>query len=100
LRTRSAAFSSLKFYEEGGRAGWIVRNSPQPRRDVCGISDPKILLHSIRHSFIEEARDTGVPEARREAIVGHAGDCVHAQYGRGAGLKVLADEVAKVDPLL
>lgn len=87
-------------YKEGGRAGWIVRNFPKFRREVCGIpDDAKVTQHSFRHRFIDACRDAGVLEDRRHAIVGHAEKGAHGKYGDGPGLKVLAAEMAKVNPL-
>jgi integrase len=92
-------FGSMVDYSEGRRAGWIIRHFPEFRRTVCGITDPKIKLHSIRHRYVDAMRDAGVPEDRRHAIVGHAEAGAHGEYGRGPGLQALALEVAKVDPL-
>ena len=58
-----------------------------------------MTLHSMRHRFIDAARDAGVPDDRRKAIVGHTELGAHGKYGRGAGLKALATEMARVDPL-
>ena len=90
----------MSYYKEGGYAGWIIRNFPKFRRDVCGITDDKVTLYSIRHRFVDAMREADVPEDKRHAISGHSIEKGAAgKYGKGAGLKALAAEMAKVDPL-
>ena len=59
----------------------------------------KVALHSFRHAYIDATINAGILDEVSRAIVGHAGKGVHGRYGQGAGLKVVADAVARVDPL-
>ena len=92
-------FTSFTHCKSHGRAGWIIDAFPALRRGGCGLNDPKLTVHSIRHSFIDAMRRADIPEDRRKCIVGHAGKDVHSRYGLGAGLKALASEVARIDPM-
>ena len=82
-----------------GYGGWLSSHFLKFRQEVCGITRPKVALHSIRHAYIDATINVGIPDEVSRAIVGHAGKGVHARYGQGAGLKEVATAVAKVDLL-
>ena len=42
-------------------------------RAKAGITDPRKVFHSFRHTFKRMARDAGIPEEVHDAITGHAG---------------------------
>lgn len=84
---------------EKGRAAWLICNFPSFRRDVCGITRPKVVLHSMRHRFKDACTNAGVSEERCRAMMGHSAGDVHSRYGQGAGLKQLAADVARLEPL-
>lgn len=91
-------FGTLVDYEEGGRAGWIIRNFPAFLKKI-GAHGPKLTLHSLRHRWIDAARTAGVPVDVRKAIVGQrAEDGAHGIYGEGLDLQSRAEWMAKVDP--
>lgn len=68
-------------------------------RDVCGIKQkPKPNVHSFRHTFINEYRNT--PKIDRTvlaAIVGHDTDLQTDEYGGDTALHVLKAEMDKVE---
>lgn len=43
------------------------------------ITDPALVLHSRRHTFITRLIAAGVPQDIREVLVGHASETVHGQ---------------------
>lgn len=53
------------------------------RRDVCGISDPRMVFHSFRHLFKFYARHVGMVEGVQRQIMGHSPGDVADEYGRG-----------------
>jgi integrase len=61
-----------------------------------GLDDPRVTLHSLRHSLKRACRDAGVPEEIHDQITGHVTQGVGRRYGLGASLKVLAEEMAKI----
>lgn len=52
--------------------------------------------HELRHTMADRLRDVQCPEDIREAIGGWTTKGVAAQYGKGYGLKVMADWLGKV----
>lgn len=86
------------YYQEGGYAGWVVRNFPRFRRDVCGLSDTKLKFHSFRHAFIDAARSCGMPDNVRHSLTGHRREAgVAGDYGEGAKLSVRKKWIDRVN---
>ena len=50
-------------------------------RKVCGVTDPRMVFHSFRHSFRFYALQVGIPDVEVMAIMGHTGPEVKAKYG-------------------
>jgi integrase len=61
-----------------------------------GLDDPRVSLHSLRHSAKRAMRDAGVSEELSDLITGHSTSLVSRRYGQGASLKVLAEAVSKI----
>lgn len=60
--------------------------------DRVGLDDPRLVFHSLRHTFKDLARDTGLQDSIIDQICGHAPTTTGGRYGRGARLaKVHAD---------
>lgn len=60
--------------------------------DRVGLDDPRLVFHSLRHTFKDLARDTGLQDSIIDQICGHAPTTTGRRYGRGARLsKVHAD---------
>lgn len=72
---------------------WFTRHL----RDKAGIEDRAKVFHSFRHTFKRLARDARLTEEVHDALTGHAGGGVGRGYGQGFGLKVLAEEVARIE---
>ncbi len=66
-------------------------------RDKAGIEDRTKVFHSFRHTFKRMARDASLPEEVHDALTGHAGGGVGRSYGKGFGLKTLAEAVARME---
>ncbi len=68
-------------------------------RDICGVTQlPKPNVHSFRHTFIQEYRDTtGIDRTVLAGIVGHDTDLQTDEYGGDTALHVLKPEIDKVD---
>jgi len=62
-----------------------------------GISSAKTAFHSLRHNFKDALQAVEAPEYVTKALLGHADNSVHAQYGSGPALKVLKAAVDKVE---
>ncbi|MEZ5856757.1 MAG: hypothetical protein R3D67_19175 [Hyphomicrobiaceae bacterium] len=70
-------------------------------RDVVGIDDTGLTMHSLRHTWRTVAREIDMPEPVSRAIMGHAmGRDDHAGYGGLPSLTKRAEWMAKVDPTL
>ena len=51
------------------------------RRDVCGISDRRIVFHSFRHTFKYWARHAGMNKGVQRQIMGHSPEDTGEEYG-------------------
>lgn len=61
------------------------------RRDVCGITDTRMVFHSFRHTFKDYARAAGIVEGVQRQIMGHSGGDVADAYGSGHSLYRLVE---------
>ncbi len=57
--------------------------------DDCGITDPRKVIHSLRHRAQDRLRAAGCPEDKRWAILGHEEETVAAGYGEGFSVPLL-----------
>jgi site-specific recombinase XerD len=70
-------------------------------RKRVGIKDKKLVWHSWRHTMKDLLRNAGVPTAIQNRILGHSGEGVGDNYGRGHDMKLLAEALAKaIEPLV
>jgi integrase len=53
------------------------------RRKVCGVTKPRMVFHSFRHTFKDYARLAGIPESIQRQLMGHSARDVADQYGSG-----------------
>lgn len=98
MKAKGPRVFRFAYYKEGGYAGWVVRNFPRFRRDVCGLSDSKLKFHSFRHAFIDAARSCGMPDNVRHSLTGHRREAgVAGDYGEGAKLSVRKKWMDRVD---
>jgi integrase len=91
-------FGEFTHNSEKGRALWLIQAFKAFRRDACRITDDGKVLHSIRMRFHDVLDNAGVPLERQRVLVGHAKSDVHARYKRGNNLKLLAADVARLEP--
>ena len=61
------------------------------RRDVCGVTDRRMVFHSFRHTFKDYARHADVAEGVQRGIMGHSGEDAADDYGSGHGLYRLVE---------
>jgi len=65
-------------------------------RDTCGITDPKLVFHSFRHSFKDHCRALEISEEVSDALSGHSSGKVSRRYGGLAyPLRPLVEAVKK-----
>jgi len=83
--------------DENGRKGsafgkWFNESL----REVCGITDPKLVFHSFRHSFKDHCRTLEIAEEVSDALSGHSSGKVSRRYGGLAyPLRPLVEAVKK-----
>jgi integrase len=65
-------------------------------RGTVGITDPRKVFHSFRHTFIRACRECGIEEEQRIAITGHAGGTVGRSYGGAYPLPALAGAMKRL----
>jgi integrase len=54
------------------------------RRDVCKVTDARMVFHSFRHTFKDYCRLAGIEETLQRALMGHSSSDVADDYGSGA----------------
>jgi integrase len=64
--------------------------------DDCGITDPRKVVHSLRHRAQDRLRAAGCPEDVRWSILGHEEETVAAGYGEGFPVTVLKKWIDKI----
>ena len=86
--------------KNNGRSSWLTSSFGRvPSGDMWDQRNLRKTLYSFRHRFIDATRNAGMTEELSKALTGHSTGDVHGKYGRGAGLKTLAEALEKVDPL-
>ncbi len=68
-------------------------------RTRAKITDRKLTIHSLRHTFKDRMRNVGISEDVRDYLQGHANGKVSADYGEGASLDYLLEQLRKVAPV-
>lgn len=58
--------------------------------------DPTLTNHSLRHTFIDLARNAGMDEELRNFITGHAQKSVGSKYGQGHNAKVKLEAITSI----
>jgi integrase len=64
--------------------------------DDCGITDPRKVVHSLRHRAQDRLRAAGCPEDVRWSILGHEEETVAAGYGEGFPVPMLKKWIDKI----
>ncbi|MDI7920702.1 site-specific integrase [Ferirhizobium litorale] len=63
---------------------------------VAGIKGPKKVWHSLRHSFEQACRDSGVDSAIMDQLQGHVQKGMRGVYGEGYGLPALSSAIQSI----
>ncbi|WP_395670859.1 DUF6538 domain-containing protein [Phenylobacterium sp.] len=61
------------------------------KRNVCGITDGRLVFHSFRHTFKRYARHVKMVEGVQRQIMGHSGKDAADDYGDGYTLHQLVE---------
>ncbi len=64
--------------------------------DDCGLTDPSIVVHSLRHRAADRLRAYECPIDVRRAILGHEDSSVSEGYGEGFPVKILREWIDKI----
>ena len=64
--------------------------------DDCGLTDPSIVIHSLRHRAADRLRAYECPVDIRRAILGHEDGSVSEGYGEGFPVKILREWIDKI----
>jgi Site-specific recombinase XerD len=64
--------------------------------DECGLTDPSIVLHSLRHRAADRLRAYECPIDIRRAILGHEDRSVSEGYGEGFSVKLLRKWIDRI----
>ena len=83
---------------QGRRAGRWSKWFNRDLRVAAKVTDPSKVFHSFRHTFKRMARDAGLGEELHDALTGHSGGGGEGRnYGRGIGVKALAQAMEKIE---
>lgn len=66
--------------------------------DRAGLTDPRLVFHSFRHTFKRETSNARLDPDVRRALIGHAPKDAHDAYA-GPSLEAIAAEFARLPPL-
>lgn len=88
-------FSELDRNKIGRLAREVSRHFMRYIRSV-GVSDPKKVFHSFRHTFKDACRDAGLYEDVHDQLTGHSNNSVGRSYGHDHSLSKLKTEIDKV----
>ncbi len=84
-----------------GRPDWFQHYGSRFLRHKVGIADRRYTMHSFRHLWRTLARECEMPESVSRAIMGHKlGSGEHGAYGGAPSVKLRAEWIAKIDPLV
>jgi integrase len=64
--------------------------------DECGLTDPSIVVHSLRHRAADRLRAYECPIDIRRAILGHEDRSVSEGYGEGFSVKLLRKWIDRI----
>ena len=64
--------------------------------DECGLTDPSIVVHSLRHRAADRLRAYECPIDIRRAILGHEDGSVSEGYGEGFSVKLLRKWIDRI----
>lgn len=87
-------FPALKSERSSPTEGWTSWWGRYCRSN--GITDPRKVFHSFRHTVKDGLRDSGVPFDIRSILQGHTVPGVGEGYGQGFSLHVLAEAMDKL----
>ena len=59
------------------------------RRETCLVTDRRLVFHSFRHTFKDQARHVGMPQGVQRQIMGHSPGDLPEEYGEGQSLHQL-----------
>jgi len=59
-------------------------------------SDPRLVMHSMRHTFKDLSRNAGIPKDLHDFITGHRGGDTASNYGEGHSLAVKYEALNKI----
>jgi integrase len=64
--------------------------------DDCGLDDPSIVVHSLRHRAADRLRAYECPKDIRQAVLGHENGEVSEGYGEGFSVRQLRKWIDKI----
>ena len=62
----------------------------------CGITDPRKVVHSLRHRAQDQLREAECPQVIRWQLLGHEDDTVSEGYGEGEPVRVLKKWIDRI----
>ncbi len=87
----------IKADAQGRRAGPWSKWFNRYLRVAAKVTDSAKVFHSFRHTFKRMARDASIGEELHDALTGHSGGGEGRNYGRGIGVKALAQAMEKIE---
>lgn len=81
VRERRFLFPDLKPNPRGKLGGYFSTFFSKYLRQQVGITDPRKVFHSFRHTFKDACRSVGIDEAVHDALTGHTASSAGRKYG-------------------
>ncbi len=94
---RDRVFMTFKKYD--GRFSNKLSGDMARLMDRAGITDPRVVMHSMRHTLKTAMADAGIEGEYRRLILGHKPRDVHEADYEPPSIKTIAREFEKMKPL-
>jgi integrase len=79
------------------RSSPIVTTFGTYLRKHCGITDRRVVLHSLRHTVKQRLQEAGAPDSLISDLLGHAGSGeTNATYGEAATVSRMAEWIERL----
>lgn len=88
-------FRDVKSNQHGYYSAALTRQINRKLRKL-GVTNPRFVLYSLRHNFIEACNAAGMPDVTRQKIVGHQAEGMVGIYGNPRPDRWESDWIAKV----
>ncbi|MHA7838372.1 MAG: tyrosine-type recombinase/integrase [bacterium] len=79
------------------RSAPLVKTFGPYLRKRCGITDRRVVLHSLRHSFKQQLQEVGAPDSLIADVLGHTHPGhTHGTYGDATNIETMSEWIERL----